>query len=97
MLKKWEKTSFTKKLLLVNISTILLMIIVISLIQTKYFTTALEEDCYDNLNMMTNQVSLNFDQNQATIGETIYSRLVTFEIPALMGKYPSKSTERTIL
>lgn len=93
MLKKWEKTSFTKKLLLVNISTILLMIIVISLIQTKYFTTALEEDCYDNLNMMTNQVSLNFDQNQATIGETIYSRLVTFEIPALMGKYPSKSTE----
>lgn len=33
MLKKWEKTSFTKKLLLVNVSTILLVIIVISFIQ----------------------------------------------------------------
>ena len=93
MLKKWEKTSFTKKLLLVNVSTILLVIIVISCIQTRYFTIALEEDCYDNLNMMTNQVSLNFNQNQENIGETIYSRLVTFEIPTLMGKYLSKSTE----
>lgn len=93
MLKKWEKTSFTKKLLLVNVSTILLVIIVISFIQTQYFTSSWEEDCFDNLNMMTNQVSLNFNQNQTTIGETIYSRLVTFEIPSLMGSYSSRSTE----
>ena len=53
MLKKWEKTSFTKKLLLVNVSTILLVIIVISFIQTQYFTSSWEEDCFDNLNMMT--------------------------------------------
>lgn len=93
MLKKWEKTSFTKKLLLVNVSTILFVIIVITLIQTRYFTSAWEEDCFDNLNMMTNQVSLNFNQNQNTIGETIYSRLVTFGIPPLMGEYSSKSVE----
>ena len=44
MLKKWEKTLFTKKLLLVNVSTILLVIIVISFIQTQYFTSSWEED-----------------------------------------------------
>lgn len=93
MMKKWEKMSFTKKLLSVNIITILLVIIVISLIQTNYFTASWKEEGFDNLTLMTNQVSLNFDQNQANIGDIIYSRLVTFEIPSLMGNVASKETE----
>lgn len=84
MLKKWKSLSFTTKLVFVNVVSILCVVLLVTFTQVEMFISVSEEESISNLNMLTNQVTLNFGENQENISDTVYARATTFEIPSLM-------------
>lgn len=91
--RKWKRLSFTTKLMVVNSIAILVVVLIVTLSQTRMFVKASEEVGISNLSMLTNQVCLNFKENQKNITDAIYARSVTFQIPSFMKKYQEKKDE----
>ena len=91
--RKWKRLSFTTKLMVVNSIAILVVVLIVTLSQTRMFVKASEEVGISNLSMLTNQVCLNFQENQKNITDAIYARSVTFQIPSFMKKYQDMSGE----
>ena len=91
--RKWKRLSFTTKLMVVNSIAILVVVLIVTLSQTRMFVKASEEVGISNLSMLTNQVCLNFQENQKNITDAIYARSVTFQIPSFMKKYQEKKDE----
>ncbi len=87
MLKKWRNLSFATKLIFVFGISVALVIILITYTQIDMFVTMSEEESVNNLNMLTDQVALNFSENQDTIAKTVYARATTFTVPTLMHEY----------
>ncbi len=87
MLKKWRNLSFATKLIFVFGISVALVIILITYTQIDMFVIMSEEESVNNLNMLTDQVALNFSENQDTIAKTVYARATTFTVPSLMHKY----------
>lgn len=75
------------KIMIVNGIAILFVVLLVTMTQTRMFIQISEEECIANLCMLTNQVCLNFGENQENITDTIYDRTVTFQIPKMMAQY----------
>ena len=91
--KRWKRLSFTTKLMVVNSIAILVVVMIVTLSQTRMFIKASEKAGISNLSMLTNQVCLNFQENQKNITDAIYARSVTFQIPSFMKKNQDKKNE----
>ena len=72
--KRWKRLSFTTKLMVVNSIAILVVVMIVTLSQTRMFIKASEKAGISNLSMLTNQVCLNFQENQKNITDAIYAR-----------------------
>lgn len=93
MLKWWNHKSFTAKLMIVNSISIFLAVLLIMFTQVEMFVSASEKESVKNLDLLTDQIALNFKENQQNIEEGIYARLTTFAIPSMMKRYTGESRE----
>ena len=96
MVKKFRNLSFPAKLIIVYICSLFFAICANTFNQTHAAANVLEEESSRNLHMLTEQVALNFRENQQTVGYSIYSRMAALEIPLLMDAY-SQGDPTTLL
>lgn len=68
-----------------------LSIILLIFIQSYIFAKSNTKTMMENLNMLTDQVALNFAKNQRDIEDAVYSRATTYSIPALMACFNSEN------
>ena len=62
----------------------------------EHLANVLEEESSQNLRMLTEQVALNFRENQETVGYSIYSRMAALEIPLLMDTYSQEASTSSL-
>lgn len=96
MVKKFRNLSFSAKLIIVYICSLFFAICANTFNQTHAAANVLEEESSRNLHMLTEQVALNFRENQQSVGYSIYSRMAALEIPPLMDAY-SQGDPTTLL
>ena len=96
MVKRFRNLSFSAKLIIVYICSLFFAICANTFNQTHAAANVLEEESSRNLHMLTEQVALNFRENQQSVGYSIYSRMAALEIPSLMGAY-SQGDPTTLL
>ncbi len=87
MIQKWKALSFHVKLIAVYVISILSVVILITFTQIEMFMSLFERTRRENLEMITEQIILNFSENQDAVTETIYAHATTFLIPSLMNQY----------
>lgn len=87
MLRKFVQLPFAAKILIVYICSLTFAICAITINQIQTAASVLEEESTQNLEMLTEQVSLNFSEQQDSTSRSIYSRLVAFEVPTAMEYY----------
>ena len=88
-IKKEQKISI--KLQTGFIVAMSLSIILLIIIQSYVFAKSNTKTMMDNLNMLTDQVALNFAENQRDVEDAVYSRATTYSIPALMACFNSEN------
>ena len=96
MVKRFRNLSFSAKLIIVYICSLFFAICANTFNQTHAAANVLEEESSRNLHMLTEQVALNFRENQQSVGYSIYSRMAALEIPSLMDAY-SQGDPTTLL
>lgn len=87
MLQKIRDLSFTTKIISAFIFSLLLGIGLNTFEQINTSVTTLEREKIESLDMLTEQVALNFSDSQDSLSDSTYARLRAFEIPALMNDY----------
>ena len=92
MVKRFRNLSFSAKLIIVYICSLFFAICANTFNQTHAAANVLEEESSRNLHMLTEQVALNFRENQQSVGYSIYSRMAALEIPLLMDAYSQKDS-----
>lgn len=100
MKKKRNSLSFATKVLIVYICALSAAICLATASQIHTTGVLLEEESTRNLEMVTEQVALNFSEHQDSVARSIYSRMVALEIPTLMravNQAPGSSADLTAL
>lgn len=95
ILTRIRDANFSAKLAAVFIASLIFSISLITYEQIKTSLAMVEHERRESLNMITEQVALNFADSQSSLSSSIYSRLRAFEIPALMDEqinHPEKGT-----
>lgn len=87
MVQRWKSLSFIAKLIIVYVVSIASVVVLITYTQIDLFVSLSKKTRTENLKMITEQIALNFSENQDTITETIYSHATTFLVPSLMYEY----------
>lgn len=87
MKKQRKSISFSAKLLLVYVLSLALVIALTTSSQIKTTTSMLEQENIQNLEMLTEQVALNFSDHQTAASYALYSRLAALGIPDLVSAY----------
>lgn len=91
-MKRFNRLTFATKLIIAYICCLFFAIFGVTYNQIHAAATVLEEESSQNLRMLTEQVALNFRENQASVGYSIYSRMAALEIPQLMDAYAQDKT-----
>lgn len=86
VLQKLRDQPFSKKVILIYVLSMTLIILVVTSQQINRSISVMESESMKSLNMLTDQVSLNFTDNQTNMRKLLYNRLRTFEIPSLMNR-----------
>lgn len=84
MKKKLGFLTFATKVLIAYICALSAAICLATANQIHTTAILLEEESTRNLEMVTEQVALNFSEHQDSVGYSIYSRMAALEIPSLM-------------
>ena len=87
MIRKWKDLAFVKKLILVYVLALLVVVILVTFSQIRASVSVLEEENIKNLDLLTEQITQIFDENQRSISNNLYSRITSFSIPGLMDTY----------
>ena len=95
MIRFWKNLRFSGKLMLVFALSLSLSVLLITMRQTSNTYLLLEEKSTDYLEVLTEQVALNFSANQKSIANASYSSMVAFGIPRSMGREYSIPNLRT--
>ena len=95
MIQAWRNLRFSGKMMLIFSLAMSLSILLITMRQTSNTYRLLEEKSTDHLEMLTEQVTLNFSESQKSIANASYSEMVAFDIPSSMGRDYSLPTLRT--
>ena len=95
-MKRFGHLTFATKLIIVYICSLFLGICSVTFNQIHAAANVLEEESSQNLRMLTEQVALNFRENQETVGYSIYSRMAALEIPLLMDTYSQEASTSSL-
>ena len=95
-MKRFGHLTFATKLIIVYICSLFLGICSVTFNQIHAAANVLEEESSQNLRMLTEQVALNFRENQESMGYSIYSRMVALEIPLLMDTYSQEGSTTSL-
>lgn len=97
MIKFWKNISFAGKMMLIFSLVMGLSILLVTTHQISTAYALLEAKSIRHLEMLTEQVILNFEESQKNIESAAYSSMAAFEIPTIMGKENGLSSLRTAL
>lgn len=95
-MKRFRSLSFSAKLIIMYICSLFFAICAVTFNQIHAAANVLEEESSQNLRMLTEQVALNFRENQESMGYSIYSRMVALEIPLLMDTYSQEGSTTSL-
>lgn len=95
-MKRFRSLSFAAKLIIVYICSLFFAICANTYNQIHAAANVLEEESSQNLRMLTEQVALNFRENQESLGYSIYSRMAALEIPLLMDTYTQERSSASL-
>ena len=95
-MKRFRSLSFSAKLIIMYICSLFFAICAVTFNQIHAAANVLEEESSQNLRMLTEQVALNFRENQETVGYSIYSRMAALEIPLLMDTYSQEASTSSL-
>ena len=95
-MKRFRSLSFSAKLIIVYICSLFFAICANTYNQIHAAANVLEEESSQNLRMLTEQVALNFRENQESLGYSIYSRMAALEIPLLMDTYTQERSSAAL-
>lgn len=95
-MKRFGRLTFATKLIIVYICSLFFGICSVTFNQIHAAANVLEEESSQNLRMLTEQVALNFRENQETVGYSIYSRMAALEIPLLMDTYSQEASTTSL-
>lgn len=95
VIKKFRRLNFAVKLIIVYICALFLSIGLVTYNQIHASAKILKEESARNLKMLTEQVALNFRENQESLGYSIYSKMAALEIPNLMDAYVQRESTAT--
>ena len=95
-MKRFRSLSFSAKLIIMYICSLFFAICAVTFNQIHAAANVLEEESSQNLRMLTEQVALNFRENQESTGYSIYSRMVALEIPLLMDTYSQEGSTTSL-
>lgn len=95
-MKRFGRLTFATKLMIVYICSLLFGICSATVNQIHVAANILEKESSQNLRMLTEQVALNFRENQQSLGYSIYSRMAALEIPSLMDSYSQKESTTSL-
>ena len=95
-MKRFGHLTFATKLIIVYICSLFLGICSVTFNQIHAAANVLEDESSQNLRMLTEQVALNFRENQETVGYSIYSRMAALEIPLLMDTYSQEASTSSL-
>ena len=95
-MKRFRNLSFSAKLIIVYICSLFFAICANTYNQIHAAANVLEEESSQNLRMLTEQVALNFRENQESLGYSIYSRMAALEIPLLMDTYTQERSSASL-
>lgn len=96
MMKRLGRLTFATKLIIVYVCSLFFAICAVTVNQIHAAANVLEEDSSQNLRMLTEQVALNFRENQESVGYSIYSRMAALEIPVLMDAYSQEGSTTSL-
>ncbi len=91
LLQKLRDQPFSFKVMLVYVLSMALIILVVTSQQVSRSISVMESESMKSLNMLTDQVSLNYTDNQKNLRQQLYNRLRTFAIPTLMNRESNTS------
>lgn len=97
MKKKLGSLTFATKVLIAYICALSAAICLATVNQIRTAAILLEEESTRNLEMVTEQVALNFSEHQDSVGYSIYSRMAALEIPSLMSAVNQNSGSSSAL
>lgn len=95
-MKRFRSLSFAAKLIIVYICSLFFAICANTYNQIHAAANVLEEESSQNLRMLTEQVALNFRENQESVGYSIYSRMAALEIPQRMDAYTQERSSAAL-
>ena len=95
-MKRFRSLSFSAKLIIVYICSLFFAICANTYNQIHAAANVLEEESSRNLRLLTEQVALNFRENQESMGYSIYSRMAALEIPLLMDAYTQEHSSAAL-
>ncbi len=95
-MKRFGRLTFATKLIIVYICSLFFVICMVTVNQIHAAAAVLEQESAQNLQMLTEQIALNFRENQQSLGYTIYSRMAALEIPTLMDEYSQGLANTTL-
>ena len=96
VMKKFGRLHFAAKLMIVYICALFFAIGAVTYNQIHASARILKEESAKNLRMLTEQVALNFRENQESQGYAIYSKMAALEIPNLMDAYVQPDSATTL-
>ena len=87
MFKWFSRLSYSAKILSVFACTLSFALFATTWSHIQTAATVMEEESTQNLEMLTEQVALNFSESQESMSYSIYSRMAALELPVLMDRY----------
>lgn len=87
MFKWFSRLSYSTKILSVFACTLSFALFATTWSHIQTAATVMEEESTQNLEMLTEQVALNFSESQESMSYSIYSRMAALELPVLMDRY----------
>lgn len=96
LLQKIRDLAFSRKITLVYVFSLAVIIIAMTSHQINSSIQFMEKESIKNLGMLTNQVVLNFAENQDSLSYSLYAKLRNSEIPGMMGAAAPGSNYTTL-
>lgn len=97
MIRYWKNLSFAVKMMVVFILSLAMAILLVTARQITTTYSLLETESTSHLQMLTEQVILNFSESQKNIEEAAYSSMTALDVPALMGDTAARSSLKSAL
>ncbi len=95
IIKRIRSAPFSLKLLTVYLFSLFIVIGLVTYEQVTASITMVEQSSYQNLDMLTEQISLNFANYQESCTANTYSRLRALDVPRLMNQFNSNDNVST--